>query len=401
MTFVVNAMKQEEKSTNMYSFLLDVNSEVLWRDIIKSTWLILLSISRYSNPKTEFGSLYVKVLYEGTPYEIVSSTSFSPKDLCMFFISLGMDVVDINSFLEQEKQTEEQSARIISLCKTTYKELLEQKRLEKIRQEEELQKKMLYWDRMLEKSKGAIAWILDKVRVLLESKKYVIPPTDQMWLDKQLDEIRKQKMWSNYEKIRTLMQDLFMSIYSLEDSRPRMLTEDGKPNYDWTKNPRPVDDSDPLFDWTKVSTAYLQKQVDTLEEVKYHTQFGWSVLWWRQKYATIPILPYFLFIKKDILSIFDNPAALIYSTYNLIIFLLIFLLCVLSFILVFNDLLYFEAQLPSIYISFVNIGRFAFLLYLGSFLRKRKTVSFLLSVCAIVVLVYFISLPIIKNSFAL
>lgn len=194
MTFVVNAMKQDQESSNTYSFLLDVPSESTGRDIMKACGMILLSITRYSSPKTDFGTMYVKIKYDGMSYEIISSTSFTLKDLCTFFVYCGMEIVDVNSLLDEEKQTAEQSARIISLCKTAYINEIEAKRLARIKEEEDHKKAQYYEDHMLKSAKVSITWILDKIEVLLKTKKIHIPPKDQKWIDKQLDDIKKQRM---------------------------------------------------------------------------------------------------------------------------------------------------------------------------------------------------------------
>ena len=117
MTFVVNAIKQEKEQTNSYLFLLDIDSQAIAREIIQSSGMILLSLTKYTQDKTEFGPMYVKILYNGNTYDIVSSTSFTLKDLCLFCVYAGLDVVDVNFF--EDPQSSEQVNRIISFCKGT------------------------------------------------------------------------------------------------------------------------------------------------------------------------------------------------------------------------------------------------------------------------------------------
>ena len=134
-----------------------------------------------------------------------------------------MEVVDVNDFFDM--QTDEQVTRIISLCKTTYITEIETARLEKIKAQEEDQKKKYYEDRLLKRSKVSITWILDKIETLLQTKRIHIPPKDQKWIDTQINEIKKQKMGSNYEKIKVLLQDLFVFLYSVEDAHYSSIQE--------------------------------------------------------------------------------------------------------------------------------------------------------------------------------
>ena len=383
MTFVVNAIKQEHETTNTYIFLLDVDSEQLWRDIIQQTWMILLSISKYNQDKTEFGTMYVKVLYEWVPYQIVSPSSFTLKDLCTFFIRCGMDVVDVNDFFDM--QTDEQVTRIISLCKTTYITEIETARLEKIKAQEEDQKKKYYEDRLLKRSKVSITWILDKIETLLQTKRIHIPPKDQKWIDTQINEIKKQKMGSNYEKIKVLLQDLFVFLYSVEDAHYSSIQEN------W----------ETLFSGTTVSIYDLQRQVEILEEVKYQSSFGWTVLWWRKEYDTFPILSYFLFLKKDILSLFDDLGFLAYKLYEYTLLFLSLILTSLSFILIINELLLLEINITSLCYSLISLWWFSFLFYIASLFKRENAFRFLAGLFVVVIVVYYFTLPIIEHSFAL
>ena len=383
MTFVVNAIKQENETTNTYSFLLDVDSEQTWRLIIQATGLLLLSISRYSQEKKEFGPLYTKVLYEWVPYEIIAQDTFTLKDLCIFFVDCWMDVVDINSFVDI--QTPEQVARIISLCKAARTAQIEKTRLEKIKTEENNEKKKYFEDRLLKRTKVSITWVLDKIETLLQTKRIHIPPKDQKWIDMQLNELKKQRMWSNYEKIKVLMQDLFIFLYSLEDAHYGSIAEN------WAT----------LFSGTTVSMNDLERQVEILEEVKYQSSFGWSVLWWRRQYSSFPIFPYFLFLKKDLLSLFDDLNFFMYKVYDYLLLFLSMLLVFLSGILIFDQILFLQINLTSLCYSLVQLWWFSFLFFIAYTFKKPDSYRLLLGLLWAVVVVYFVSFPIIENSFAL
>ena len=383
MTFVVNAIKQEKEQTNSYLFLLDIDSQAIAREIIQSSGMILLSLTKYTQDKTEFGPMYVKILYNGNTYDIVSSTSFTLKDLCLFCVYAGLDVVDVNFF--EDPQSSEQVNRIISFCKKTYADEKAKEIEEQIKMKQEAEKKKYFEDRLLKDSKIAVAWILDKIETLLKDKRIHIPSKDQKWIDTQLNEIKKQRMWSNYEKIKVLAQDLFVFINSLEDTHYTSL----------------VDNSQTIFKETAVSQYDLDKQTDILEEVKYQSSFGGTVLWFRREYLNLPILPYFLFLQKDFFSLFNDIWLLLYRLFDVILLVLILIFAFLAWILAFNKFFLLGLSTISIYYNLISLWRFALLLFTASWFRIKNKTPILAWLLLGVVAVYFITLPIIEHSFTL
>jgi hypothetical protein len=192
MTFVVNAIKQEKEQTNTYLFLLDIESQAIAREIIQSAGMILLSLTKYTQDKTEFGPMYVKILYNENTYDIVSSTSFTLKDLCLFFVYAGLNVVDVNFF--DKPQAPEQVNRIIAFCKKAYADEKAKEIEEKAKVQQDAEKKKYFEDHLLKDSKTAVAWILDKIDTLLRDKRIHIPAKDQKRIDSQINEIKKQRM---------------------------------------------------------------------------------------------------------------------------------------------------------------------------------------------------------------
>ena len=376
-------MKQEKNKTDTYLFLIDVDSEEVSRDIVESSGMLLLSITKYVQPKYDFGPMYIKIFFKWSEYEIVSSTSFTLKDLCLFFVRCGLDVITLNSFTEP--QTPDQINRIISFCKNTYQEEKEQERLLKLKtQEDENQK--YFEDHMLKKAKISLVWALEKVDFLFHTTTAYVPAKDRKRLDDQLNELKKQRMWSNYEKIKVLMQDLFVFLWSLEDAHYASLEND---------------DSN-IFAGTSVSNHELEKQVDVLEEIKYWTAFGGSVTGWRLEYVNLSsLLPYFLFIKQDFHSIFLDISLVIYRFFDVLMMIIVLSFVFLAFILSFNKFLVLGISLTSVYYYFVSLSWFALILYLASWFRIKKNTTFLVGLLSTVFIVYFITISLVQNSFTL
>jgi hypothetical protein len=125
------------------------------------------------------------------------------------------------------------------------------------------------------------------------------------------------------------------------------------------------------------------------------------VVGWRKEYSTIPFFPYFLFLKKDFLSLFDNLDRFFYWLLDLLLLFIITTLSFLSLVVFANSTFALAMDLTFVYYIFLSGGRFALLLYFASFFTKGKGYGYFLSWMGIVIVLYLITFPILENSFAL
>lgn len=385
MTFVVNTIKQDvsnTKKTENFQFLLDIESPLFVRKFIEESWLILLSLSDFSSQPESFWPVYITVTFENQHIRIVAKKEFTLKDLCSLFLSLWFVIEDANYFADP--QTPQQVQKVIALCS---KELDDQKQSEKIQQEQqqEAEKKIYYSDDGLEKAKQVIAWSLEKVNTLLTEKWAFVSAKDLRTIKEKVEELKKLRMGTNYEKIRDMLQELFSIVDRIEEEYYASLE----------------DTSQSIFPWTMVTAVDLERQVSILEKVQKQQMFWGTIPVKRKDYVAFwDVLVYLFFLKKDFITLFQNILLYVYRIFDWLQIALLMLVVFLSLAVIYFLLFSPTTSLSSIYYSLFSLGFFWLLGYLFS-LIKAKNPLFVGVLFVSMIIIYFISIPLLKHTFAL
>lgn len=385
MTFVVNTIKQDSQGTQKpqnIQFLLEMESPLFARKFIEESSLVLLSLVDYSGTIDSFGPVYVVVSFENQKIRIVWKKEFSIKDLCLFFLRLWFAIEDANYFLEP--QTPQQIKKVIDLCK---KELEEQQQSQKvqIQKQQEAEKKIYYQDDWLEKAKQVIARSLEKVNSLLTDKWAFVSAKDLRTIKERVEELKKMRMWTNYEKIRDMLQELFSIVDRIEEDYYASLE----------------DTSQSLFPWTTVTAVDLERQVSVLEKVQQQQMFWGTVSVKRKDYVALwEILVYLMFLKKDFVNIFQNILLYVYRIFDWLQIGLLIILVLLWWSVVYFLLFSSTTSLFPLYYSFFSLGFLGLLTFLFSFIKARNPlVVWMLFI--LMIIFYFVGIPLLKHTFAL
>lgn len=383
MTFVINAIKQDtqnKKKSQNIKFLLDVDSPLFARKFIEKSWLILLSLSDYNSDPTKFWPVYVSVVFESKEVRVIWSKDISLKDFFHLFLLLWFEIKDGNTF--SEPQSSEQITKVLAICK---KELEEEKQIKQslIQKEQEKEKKIYHQDDWLIKAKKVIERALNKVNTLLTEKWAFISAKDLRTIKEKVEELKKLRMWTNYEKIRDMLQELFSLVDHIEEDY-----------YDSLK-----DTSNALFPWTIVTEVDLEKQVSILEKIKQQQMFWGTIPVNRKDYVAFgEILSYLVFLKKDFLLFLKNILNYIRNIFDIFQLILIVIFIILSWGIVFSLISWW--WINTVYYSFFSLWFLGLLVYLFS-LIKTKNPLYIILLFVLMIITYFISMPLLKNTFAL
>ncbi len=384
MTFVVNAIKQDNedsKKSEHIQFLLEVDSPLFARKFLEKSWLVLLSLDDFLSSVDKFWPLYAVVLFENQRVRLVGKKEISLKDFCLLFLRMWFSVEDINTF--SDPQPLDQVKKIIDFCK---KDLEDQKNVQnqQIQKEKDAERKIYYEDDWLEKAKKVIARSLEKVNILLTQKWAFISAKDLRTIKDKVEELKKLRMWTNYEKIRDMLQDLFSLVDRIEEDYYASLQ----------------DSSQVLFDGTQVTSVDLERQVSILEKVQQQQMFWWSVSVKRKDYVAFwETLLYLFFLKKDFLHVFDNILLYVYRIFDFLQIGLLFVFVFFSLALVYFS--FSSTTEPvSIYYALVSFGFLWCLAYFFSLLRIKSPLLVIVFFALMMVL-YFVGVPLLKNTFAL
>lgn len=385
MTFVVNTIKQVStgsKNPQNIQFLIDIESPLLVRKIIEQSGLVLLSLTDFSWKPESFGPVYVVVVFDNQKVRIVWKKDFSLKDFVSFCFGLWFIVEDANYFVEA--QTPEQIKKIFEICK---KELDDQKSAEQavIQKVKDTERKIYYEDDWLEKAKKVIAWSLEKVNTLLTEKWAFVSAKDLRTIKEKVEELKKLRMGTNYEKIRDMLQELFSMVDHIEEDYYASLE----------------DTSQAIFSWTKVTEVDLERQVSILEKVQQQQMFWWNVPVKRKDYVAFwAILVYLMFLKKDFLEMFQNIYFYVYRIFDWFQIGLLMICIILWGSILYLWLFSFENSLYIIYYSFFSLGFLGILAFIFSRI-KAKNPLFVALLFVFMIVIYFVGIPLLKHTFAL
>ena len=385
MTFVVNTIKQDSKETKKpqnIQFLLDLDSPLFARKLIEESSLVLLSLADYNWDTNTFGPLYVIISFDGKEIRVVWTKDFNLKSFVLLFLGLWFDVIDGNYFVDP--QTPEQIKKVIDICKKEL-EIQQESQKDAAKEEQEKEKKIYYQDDWLEKAKNVIAWSLDKVNSLLVDKWAFVSAKDLRTIKIKVEELKKMRMWTNYEKIRDMLQELFSIVDRIEEDYYSSLE----------------DSSEKLFDWTSVTAIDLERQVSILEKVQQQQMFWWNVSVKRKDYVAFgEVLIYLMFLKKDFIELFQKILLYVYRIFDFIqlglIITLVSLWLSIIYFLVFSS----TKSLDNVYYSFFTLWFLWLLSFLFSYIKSKNPL--LVSVFFVIMIVlYFVWIPILKHTFAL
>ncbi len=385
MTFVVNTIKQESwdaKKPQNIQLLLDLDSPLFARKFVEDSWLILLSLNDYTWDVNSFGPLYVNVVFENKEIRVIWTKDFNLKSFFLLFLGLWFEIVDGNYFVDP--QTPEQIKKVIDVCKNEIQSQQDsQQSVQK--QEEEKERKIYYQDEWLEKAKNVIAWSLEKVNSLLVDKWAFVSAKDLRTIKIKVEELKKMRMWTNYEKIRDMLQELFSIVDRIEEDYYASLE----------------DSSERLFDWTSVTKVDLERQMSILEKVQQQQMFGWSVPVKRKDYVAFgEVLIYLMFLKKDFMELFQNILLYVYRIFDFLQLGLIMILVFLGWSVVYFSILSSFSLLNTVYYSFFALWFMWLLTFLFSYI-KAKNPLFVGILFVVLVILYFVSIPVLKHTFAL
>jgi hypothetical protein len=361
---------------------LDTESPLFARKFVEKSWLVLLWLSDYKSDIASFWPVFVNLSFDWQEIRIVWTKEFTLKTFFLLFLWLWFEVVDWNYFVEP--QTPEQIKKVLDICK---RELDDSQKSEKedTKKKEDAEKKIYYQDEWLEKAKQVIAWSLEKVNSLLVDKWAFVSAKDLRTIKEKVDELKKLRMWTNYEKIRDMLQELFSIVDRIEEEYFISLE----------------DSSQGLFEWTCVTKVDLERQVSILEKVQQQQMFGWNVSIKRKDYVALwDVLIYLMFLKKDFLQLFRN---LLFYVYRIFDFLQIWIILILVFLwisIVYFTLISSTDWLISIYYSFFSLWFLWVLAFLSSYIKSKNPLIVWILLISIMI-IYFVSIPILKNTFAL
>jgi len=380
MTFSVNGIKQDKNDKHTVEILVCVDAPLLARKILEQRSILILSLKEFSQDKKTFGDIYFTIKLNFEEIEIVTKY----KDIqaaCDFFSFVGFDIIYINSYSTPIPQAS--MIEIISKAraeaekkKAQVKEQIEKK---------EAQEKKVYEDANLQSAKKIIVRVFEKVDETTKRSAGQIAIQDMKKIQELTEELRKDRMGTNFEKIRGTIKEILALIERLNAAR-----------YLSMQNPEATIASDTL-----ITTIDIDKELDRMENIKILKSLHAKIAVKNQDYAIFGSSAMFWkFLQKDLLYKLADPAGLLYSIYDIAEFILLIIVSLLGIYTIANEVYLFSTSQLGLAFSMISIGIRGLVVVLARIVRK-KSVGKLLVMFLLAILLHYLLLWMVTTNFAL
>jgi len=303
MTFSVNGIKQEKNEKYNVEMLVCVDASLLARKILEEHNILILSLKEFPTDKKTFGDIYFTIKQNFQDIEIVTKYT-DMQEVANFFTFIGFDIRHINSYSKPISQEDMDIIIGKAQADAASKKAKEKEDIEKI----EVAEKKVYEDVKLESAKKIIVRVFEKVDECTKRSAGTISLQDTKKIKMLVEELKKLRMGTNFEKIREVIQDIFKMIEAINDDY-----------YASIQNP-----NDTILSESLVTPVDVDKELERMENVKILKSLGARISLKNQDYATFGSSAIFRkFLQKDfLLKIVDLPSIL-YSLYDITEFVLL------------------------------------------------------------------------------
>lgn len=204
----------KEKNWNNY----DLNLILRWwdedfiRKFLSNRWVVIVSINEYTDDPNAFWDIVISLTYSWTEIQLIAQWQDLSESMS-FFVSLWLRPLSIN-FLSNPIAEEQMKNMLDSIVLTVEEEN------KKIKQQEE-------YEEMKEKKKYEETWIKDWLRIInsnidhieqvLKAGHWVLSSHNIKELENYLAEMKKIRLWTNFNKMTSLMLDSHILLKKAEN----------------------------------------------------------------------------------------------------------------------------------------------------------------------------------------
>ncbi len=380
MTFSVNGIKQENEQKHPVELLIDVEASLRARKLLEQVGILILSIKEFTQDKKTFGDIYFTIQDHFQIIECVTKYQ-DLQEAANFFIFCGFELKTINRF--RTPITENESTMIIANAKA-YTEKRKEELMMKIEEEEKKAKKV-YEDQKLEVAKQLIDKVFEKTELTLKRSEGILSISDTKKIKTLVEELKKLRMGTNFEKIRDTIQELFTLLERIDNDYFASIN-------DQTSTIAP----DSLVTMTDVA-----KELERMEKVKILTSLGAKVSLKNQDYAIFGSWAIFRkFLQKDLILKFADLPGLLRSLYDIVELILLITLSLLGVYTLANEIYLFSVNQFGLAYMLMSVGLWGMVIFAARYFRNRN-IGRLLLIIAVAILLHYLLMRAVTTNFAL
>lgn len=204
----------KEKNWGQYELDLLVwwSDENFVRDFLSHWGVVAVSIEEFKGDAKSFWNIIIYTKYNDADVQILTSWEDLAERL-YFFMYLWVDVTNAN-YVSNPITEEEVKALILS---TMQKIQEENERIKKEEEETEAKEQKKYEETGIDKALDIINWNIDRVEQIIKVWDGILSWTEIKELENYLNEMKKIRLWTNLNKMASLMLDSHRLIKKAEN----------------------------------------------------------------------------------------------------------------------------------------------------------------------------------------
>lgn len=380
MTFSVNGIKQEKTEKLKVEILVCVDASLLVRKILEQRNIMVLSLKEFAEDKQTFGDIYFTINLNYQEVEIVTKYE-DIQEAANFFSFIGFDILTINSY--SRPITPKEILPIIAQAKvearTRKTEVQEQ--IERI----EAQENKVYRNEDLEAAKKIIIRVFEKIDQTTKRSAGTIGIQDMKKIHALTEELRKVRLGTNFEKIKTTIQAIFVMIEAI--------------NTQWYASIQ--DSASTILSESLVTPVDVERELDKMENIKILKSLGVKIEVKNQDYVVLgPYAIFWKFFQKDFMHKAADIGWLFYSLFDIIEFIFVAAVALLGVYTLANDAFLFSTNQYGFAFSMINIGIWWLVFFILRHLRNNF-VSRLIVLAASAIVLHYLFMWLVTTNFAL
>lgn len=194
----------KEKVWKQYDLdiLLNWWDELFIRDFLAHRWVVIVSLSEYKEDPNSFGNITIKTIYNDIEIQILTNwEDLKEKIYTMIFIGLQPQSAN---FIENPIPAEESQA----LLQDIFLQIEEENKKIKQDEEDKIQKEQkIYEESSIKSALKIINSCIDRIEQVTKIWWGIVSMTELKTLDNYLNEMKKIRLWTNFNKMANLVLD--------------------------------------------------------------------------------------------------------------------------------------------------------------------------------------------------
>ena len=193
-------LKEKNWDQHELDILIQWWDENFIRKFLWYRWVVIVSINEFKEDYQTFWDVSILVTFENTDIQIITNWA-NLQDVTYLFISLWLSPNYVN-FIKNPVSDWEVQEIIKSTLNTIHDE---NERVKKEQEEKELAEKKKYSESAIDDTLKVVNFEIDHVDQVMKAGNWIISPIDMKKLEGFFNELKKIRLWTNFNKMANLV----------------------------------------------------------------------------------------------------------------------------------------------------------------------------------------------------